>query len=206
MNLDKTDVQKFIKRLRKLTHEKISYYAVGEYGSKTKRPHYHLIIFNAKSHLIESAWSLDRTPLGHVHFGDVNGASIGYTLKYMSKESKVPIHKNDDRQKEFQLMSKGIGKNYLTEKMIKWHKADLKTRMYVPIMDGKKIAMPRYYKEKMYNEKEKKQIADYMKFVIENEELKISEQYGEQANQILAEQHIYQFKKMYKNNNKTDKI
>ena len=38
--LDKTDLQKFFKRLRKLTHEKISYYAVGEYGDKTQRPRY----------------------------------------------------------------------------------------------------------------------------------------------------------------------
>ena len=47
MTLQKSDLQKFFKRLRKKTHEKISYYAVGEYGDKTQRPHYHIILFNA---------------------------------------------------------------------------------------------------------------------------------------------------------------
>src|SRR5690606_3072882 len=56
--VDKTHFQKFMKRLRKnlkpkyygLTFKKemppIRYYAVGEYGKITMRPHYHAIIFN----------------------------------------------------------------------------------------------------------------------------------------------------------------
>lgn len=31
--------------------------------------------------------------------------------------------------------------------------------MYLPIEDGKKIAMPRYYKDKIYNETERKRLA-----------------------------------------------
>jgi len=34
--------------------------------------------------------------------------------------------------------------------MKKWHKSDLENRMYVNLEDGKKIAMPRYYKDKIY--------------------------------------------------------
>lgn len=40
----KSDVQKFMKRLRKY-HLVRSYMAVGEYGSARRRPHYHLCIF-----------------------------------------------------------------------------------------------------------------------------------------------------------------
>lgn len=36
--------------------------------------------------------------------------------------------------------------------MIHWHMADYKNRMYVVLKDGKKAAMPRYYKEKIYDE------------------------------------------------------
>jgi len=47
MSLDIKDLQKFFKRLRKLTNEKLKYYAVGEYGSTKMRPHYHIILYNA---------------------------------------------------------------------------------------------------------------------------------------------------------------
>jgi len=59
MNLDKADVQKFMKRLRKLSKEKLKYYVCGEYGTKRMRPHYHLIIFNADKEKIEQALTLD---------------------------------------------------------------------------------------------------------------------------------------------------
>lgn len=102
----KTDVQKFFKRLRKAQQKlgdgpPIKYYLAAEYGGKTKRPHYHAIIFNSSVELFQPSW-----PLGHIHYGEVTGASIGYTLKYISKPSRVPMHKNDDRQPEFSLMSK----------------------------------------------------------------------------------------------------
>lgn len=106
MSLCKRDVQLFFKRLRK-SHEKgtvIKYFAVGEYGGKTQRPHYHIILFNADVNKIQTAWNL-----GSVHYGEVSEASVGYTLKYMMKKSKIPMHRNDDRVKEFSLMSKGLG-------------------------------------------------------------------------------------------------
>lgn len=43
--LCKRDLQLFFKRLRKV-HPNIRYFACGEYGSTTYRPHYHAIIFN----------------------------------------------------------------------------------------------------------------------------------------------------------------
>lgn len=155
MSLVKKDMQLFFKRLRKAHGESsIKYYAVGEYGGKTMRPHYHIILFNANIELIQTAWQQ-----GQVHYGDVTGASIGYTLKYISKPSQIPKHRNDDRLREFSLMSKGLGENYISEKIKKWHKADLTERMYLNIEEGKKISMPRYYKEKIYTESERKKIA-----------------------------------------------
>jgi hypothetical protein len=46
-SLLKKDLQKFFYKLRqKIKPIKIRYFAVGEYGSnKTKRPHYHIILF-----------------------------------------------------------------------------------------------------------------------------------------------------------------
>ncbi|MDI9312781.1 MAG: hypothetical protein QM535_21405 [Limnohabitans sp.] len=198
MNLDKADVQKFMKRLRKLSNQKLKYYVCGEYGTKRMRPHYHLIIFNADKEKVEQAWTLDRRPLGQIYIGDVNEASIGYTLKYMSKKGKIPMHHNDDRQKEFSLMSKGLGSNYLTEKMIKWHKNSIEERMYCNIKGNKKIAMPRYYKDKIYTDFEKIRISNYNKDKAEEELNKLINELGESYPQILVERHIQAFNKMYK--------
>lgn len=198
MNLDKTDVQKFFKRLRKLSNEKLKYYVCGEYGTKKMRPHYHIILFNADKYMVHKAWMLNNKSLGSIYIGQVNEASIGYTLKYMTKKGKIPLHFNDDRQKEFSLMSKKMGDNYITPKMIKWHKEDLEKRMYVNIPGNKKIAMPRYYKDKIYNELEKQKISDYILKISEEETKKLEEELGEQYEKIMVERHIKQFSQMYK--------
>lgn len=148
----------FFKRLRKSCmypgRASIKYFAVGEYGGKTKRPHYHVLLFNAPIEEIQKAWHY-----GEVHYGKVSGASIGYCLKYMLKKGQIPAHRNDDRQPEYARMSKGIGLAYLTDKIKRWHKADLENRMYVPLEDGKKASMPRYYKDKMYTTDERARVA-----------------------------------------------
>ena len=48
--------------------------------------------------------------------------SIVYTMKYISKKSQIPVHELDDREKEFALMSKRLGENYINDKTIKWHR------------------------------------------------------------------------------------
>lgn len=151
MTLNPDDITKFLKRLRKEHKETIKYYYVGEYGGKTMRPHYHMIIYNADREIIDKIWNK-----GAVHYGDVNGASIGYTLKYMIKDGKIPMHRNDDRLREFGRMSKGLGLSYLTPEVITYHtkKTALLERSCC-IIDGKKVSMPRYYKEKLYNEQQK---------------------------------------------------
>lgn len=157
MSLDKRDFQLFMKRLRKAAKmEGIKYYAVGEYGGKTMRPHYHIILFNCDEKHVEAAWQK-----GTTHYGTVTGASIGYTLKYISKDGKIPLHQNDDRVPEFSLMSKGLGKNYLTPKMIKWHLSNLTGNSYVALEDGKKASLPRYYKQKIYADTQQKAIAQH---------------------------------------------
>lgn len=180
LTIDKTHVQKFFKRLRR-NHPagtSIRYYTCGEYGSTTYRPHYHAIIFNARLECLISkkeAWAVKEGLLdldgktqfqcptwghGHITIGKVQAASVGYCLKYMAKAGKIPQHKNDDRQREFSLMSKGLGKSYLTPAMEKWHHDDLLNRMYCNLQDGKKITMPRYYKQKLYTDEQRESIGD----------------------------------------------
>lgn len=158
MTLDRSEFPRYMKRLRKLCCDvKLKYYACGEYGSKNLRPHYHAIIFNVPDdELFFKAWSLDGVPFGSVHVGMVSGDSVAYTMKYIDKTSslgKFSKHSRDDRVPEFALMSKGLGSSYITESIKLYHKADL-SRNYLVKDGGFKIALPRYYRDRIFNEED----------------------------------------------------
>lgn len=185
------DVQKFFKRLRKLQSKyyatnsitipagfptKLRYYAVSEYGSSKTygRPHYHIILFNlVDPDFIPKAWidPVDGKLIGNVHCGKVTRASIAYTTKYIDKESRIPIHKRDDREPERSYMSKGIGKNFLTPQMVAYFKADIH-RLYHTDETGKKIALPRYYRERIFNDDERLKQNHYIARKLEEDEQK----------------------------------
>jgi hypothetical protein len=197
--LVKKDVQDFFKRLRKLTKQKISYYAVGEYGDTGERPHYHIILFNANPKIVENAWKLNDITLGNVHFGDVGDASVGYTLKYISKDKKIPQFNGDDRQKEFALMSKGLGAGYLSENMVKWHtKGNIENKVYLPLKDGKKAAMPRYYKDKLYDKGQKFRIGVFMRAESQKQVDELQDKYGDLYYYKQAEETANDFRRMAK--------
>lgn len=150
--LKKRDVQLYIKRLRKLLgHNQLKYFAVGEYGTTTHRPHYHIILFNCDDDAsISKAWELNKTPLGNIHIGtDISNGAIPYTLKYMYKKGLVPAFSDDDRLPEFRLMSQKLGLKYLSKDVIKWHLTKPNERMYVRTQSGLNVAMPRYFREKL---------------------------------------------------------
>lgn len=176
MTLKKKDVQDFIKRLRRnqertkgkqymkigaIDELKIKYYVAGEYGSKGKRPHYHLIIFNTHESLIKKSWNK-----GEIDVQQIRSGAIPYTLKYINKKSKKPYYfKEFDGIEEFSMMSKGIGDNYLTDAKIRWHKKNLHMS-YVQYKEYK-VALPKYYRDKIFvNEKEKR---EYYKYIIKIE-------------------------------------
>ncbi|AXL14944.1 replication initiator protein [Microviridae sp.] len=156
MTLNKRDIQLFFKRLRKnhgkQSKEKLRYYIVGEYGETNKRPHYHAILFNLHHpDLIDLSWLL-----GGTHIGKVNQATIGYTCKYIDKAKRIPEHPNDDRLKEFSLMSKKIGHSYLTPQIIRFHRSDYLNRNYVTRYNGVKLPMPAYYRKRIFTETERR--------------------------------------------------
>lgn len=151
--LDKRDLQLWFKRVRKCGY-KIRYYAVGEYGSKTYRPHYHIILFgDVPDSVIRETW-----PKGHVHIGNVTDASIMYTLGYIVNGKGWQMRTK--RVAPFSLMSRGrwylkdgtyitgLGGNYLTAAMIAWHKSDRKN---YAMIHNEKRHLPRYYKTKIFS-------------------------------------------------------
>lgn len=153
MTLDKGEFPRFMKRLRKLCEGyKLRYYAVGEYGSLNKRPHYHAIIFNTPSDgYFFDAWKLSGVHIGTVHVGQVSSNSVAYTMKYIDKSNYRASHGRDDRVPEFSICSKGLGLSYVSPATVSYHNADL-SRMYLSNDGGHKIAMPRYYRERIFDE------------------------------------------------------
>lgn len=150
--LVKRDLQLFIKRLRKKHHtlsdKKIIYYACGEYGTQTYRPHYHMIIYNLVPQLLFDAPLSEIWKMGNIRVDPCNIQTIQYTSKYVMKSDKKP----DGVQAEFSLMSKGIGKNFLTDAVKKYYKNN--QIPYVIWKDGQKMSMPRYFKEAIFTEEE----------------------------------------------------
>lgn len=206
MSLSYDDAQLFFKRLRKRVSShspnvRIKYYLAGEYGGKTNRPHYHAIIFNVDDIFdIEKSWKM-----GTTHYGTVSGASIGYTLKYLDKPRRFPMHKNDDRLPERALISKGLGAGYLTKEMLDWHKADLTERMHMVTIQGQKISMPRYYKDKIYSEDEREKITEAYKQKMWAHEEWLQRKYGNDLEHI-REQIILHKYEQYQQNFKKDKL
>lgn len=86
--------------------------------------------------------------------------------------------------------------------MVQWHKADLENRMYIPIEAGKKIAMPRYFKDKIYGDIERARIAAAQKnaAILREEEVQASlyREYGDMAVDVTVDRHLEIFRQMYR--------
>lgn len=142
--LVKKDVQDFIKRLRIRSSDNIRYYAVGEYGTQTLRPHYHLVIFNlsgSKSEVQErvaSKWSF-----GLIHVGNVTPSSISYVAGYCLQLSHYP----EGSLRPFSLMSRkpGIGAQFV-ERFADYY--DGNTHSDVIFNESDRKPMPRYFRKK----------------------------------------------------------
>lgn len=151
----KKHMQNYMKRLRKNTkQDNLRYYLVGEYGTQTKRPHYHILLFNLeedKTDFITTCWR----GKGHVKVGTVTAASIHYVTKFHVNKSDFPELANPS----FTLMSRrpGIGYHYI-DKMKKFHQGNT-NKSFVTQLGGLKRRLPRYYKDKLYNKAERAEIA-----------------------------------------------
>lgn len=148
-SLVKPDFQNFMKRFRQECFPvKVRYYAVGEYGEKNQRPHYHALMFNAPFEVIqrvEKIWGF-----GFCKVGDVNPASIHYVTKYVMK----PKIDYGGREPPFALMSRkpGIGSAYLGTHW-DWHHAGgdvTKFKNYTNV-NGFKNKLPRFYRERFFS-------------------------------------------------------
>lgn len=90
--------------------------------------------------------------------------------------------------------------------MIRWHEADLMNRMYVNIEGGKKICMPRYFKERIYTQSDREMIGLHArsKMLIQMEKFKREYQGDFERDQDQAK--LAAFKRMRENDSKDETL
>lgn len=165
------DLQLFFKRLRKSIEPiRVRYYACGEYGDSTLRPHYHVILFGYQfpdlvawrkapsGHMLYRSAQLERLWLyGHCEVGSVSREAGGYVARYCLKKISGPpagdhyhrIHPLTgefvDVAPEFGVMSTkpGLGQSWLDK-----YERDAFPKGFL-VIDGTKVPVPRYFKNKL---------------------------------------------------------
>lgn len=95
-----------------------------------------------------------RVSFGQIDVGQLSPDSAAYVAKYMDKKAGVGYFDRDDRVKEFSLMSKHLGECYLTDEVKQFHKDNLGD-LYLTKAGGHRIAMPKYYRDKIFTDVEK---------------------------------------------------
>lgn len=166
--LVKRDLQLFFKRLRKSVDHQVRYYACGEYGPSTKRPHYHACIFNHDfgekelhsdngdyriytSRELEKLWTN-----GYSTVGDLTWESAAYAARYcvdkINGEAAEEHYKYvdfygeiHDLEPEFASMSlkPGIGSNWFG----KYH-ADCYPKDFITVR-GRPCRIPKFYDQQL---------------------------------------------------------
>lgn len=174
-NLYKSELQLLLKRIRK-QYGQFRYYACGEYGDTTSRPHFHVIFFGIdfsedrkyykqtkggeklyKSEKLNSVWGN-----GFAVIGNFNYATAAYTARYVMKKvtgksaqshyTRTDIRTGEVYQlnPEFALMSlkPGLGSGWYEK-----FKTDAFPSDFL-VHQGKKHSVPRFYTDKLKREDE----------------------------------------------------
>lgn len=172
-SLVKKDLQDFMKRLRRdfEYHDGITgirFFACGEYGSKTFRPHFHVLLYGVdfaedrrlykanfqgdnlyNSERLSKLWTF-----GHAVVADLTWNTCAYVARYVVKKQYgegSKIYEQENYEPEFTVMSRrpGIGRKYYDDNADEIYKFD-----EIFLSDIKKGAMtikpPRYY-DKLYD-------------------------------------------------------
>jgi hypothetical protein len=159
--LKKSDLQKFFKRLRR-RGQKIRYYASGEYGDNSYRPHYHAIMYGLElpdmkmwrtsklgSRYYVSEWLNNVWSHGYCIIGEVSWETCAYVGRYVTKKAigkKVKKHHLYGVDNEFASMSlkPGIGAGFYDR-----YGKELFEHNQIVLKGGRKAPIPKYFMGKL---------------------------------------------------------
>lgn len=218
-NLISDEISKFNKKLktylkREGYNSDFRFYGVGEYGSTTARPHYHVIYFNfpvlrdleyykASENgdlLFNSEWLNSVWSKGFCVIGSVDVGSASYVARYCDKKRMLSKSQKEELIKkgivpEFSVMSRrpGIGANYL-ERVLE----NVNNGIYTIAYKDNNFSLPKYYSDKvkelvgedvLFKYQENKMLSQYIKI---NNDLVLSDRVGsvQQYNDVVNKEKL----------------
>jgi len=140
-----SDCQRFLKRLRfhskNKYNEEIRFYGVSEYGPRTYRPHWHLLLFfnsdeltSSIQQLVSESWSYGRTTCELSR-----GGSASYVASYVNSNVCLPsLYLQHKEIRARSLHSKGYGNNHVFPSQATIHDLD---KMSSILLDGESISV-----------------------------------------------------------------
>lgn len=155
------DFQLFLKRLRKnYPNQQITYFVTGEYGEKTKRPHWHAIIFGwsptdqeylytneqgdqlFKSKILDQLWGQNSPEQKPSEIGTVTLKSAGYVARYATKKL---VHGDDGH--EYEPISKKSVRPAIGRSFLERYYTDIFNYGTLVLEGGVTASIPRYYEK-----------------------------------------------------------
>lgn len=171
LSLCKADLAPFIKRLRRgLEYDNrppIRFYAAGEYGDQTLRPHIHIIVFGLflddleplrKSKLgnqcYKSEWLQKYWPYGDIIVNETSWQACAYVARYVMKKqygANADIYKILCIEPEFAQMSRkpGIGRKWYDEHKNQLYLSD-EDKIYLETITGGMTVQPPAYYDRLF--------------------------------------------------------
>ena len=137
------------------------YYVTSEYGPNgTRRPHYHGFYSNMLEDealvftLFQSVWGKGFVTVEKGR----SEACAAYVSKYLVNDSLVPYDTRLPKPRAW--ISKGLGKYYLDDPVtVAWHREAPVEHQFV-MQNGRKGILPRYWRDKIYDDDMKAEILD----------------------------------------------
>lgn len=163
--VSRNDIRKFHYRLKK-DFSGIRYFFFSEYSPEPLfRPHYHAIYFNLDVpadclHVAVKKYLCKYWKFGIVDVRNVDVARIKYCANYSISKNDLPEFYQQKDTKPFFFVSQHFGENFVTDKVVAHYKRNLKPLI---ALNGYRLGLPRFYKEKIFSEDEKSIISERAK-------------------------------------------